>query len=302
MIGLTGLMKFRLSFVLLLAFLVLAIIPAGSSSYRDVFIILMDMLHFPAAALLVFFLTHIIRFYLNREPLIIPFILVIICVFLLEWIQPWFGRTQDWVDVYFGLLGAVFGGLLFLIERKRLLIYRILKYLVFFIYFLYCLTQLYHLSMLFKNEAVIADFESPLELSLWRNLNHIKEPRLVLLNSVADHNSKLVKGLVLDFQWSGLTYQNSIGVDASGYNALELDYFSNNQQSIKLRLRFDDTNETIYRIKSQMVDSGWNHVVFRFDMNQDFDFKNLVKIAVFAESRNIKDYYLVDNIQFTTFQ
>jgi len=299
-------MKRKLSFMapILAVLFLLAMVPIQESRYQDILNLIMDVLHFPSAVLLTIFLVLLFQLLFQSQTIFPALTTALLLLVIIELVQPIFGRTSDVSDFILGGFGVVYGVVWSFQRSRRRARNGVIKFIILLLFILYSILQMYIASLYFNNKPRGFNFEQPFALSQWRNLNHIQKPALKIENNVQQGEGRLVQGRPINYQWSGMTYQNSLGIDLSDIKAMTLDYFHNGDQPTKLRLRIDDSKQQTFRAESRYVRFGWNQVVFElpFDDFTDFRSNEIIKIGLFTDSKNINDFYLVDNIYFKTNQ
>lgn len=286
--------------IILVALLLLATVPINGSRYQDLLNLFMDFLHFPSAVFLTIFSVMFFQFRFHTSNMYPALAVSSLLLVLIELFQPFVGRTSDTGDLILGLLGVLFGAIWILQLSHRRALYGVVKFLLLLLFFLYSLVQVYIASLFFHTTPEGFDFEQPFALSQWRNLNHIQSPKLSIERNVQQEGGRLVMGKPIDYQWSGMTFFNNLGIDLSHKDAMLLDYFHNGDQQTKIRLRLDDSKRNTFKADTQYVRHGWNQVVFELPFNKhgDFNADAVIKIGLFTDTEAVENFYLVDNIYF----
>jgi len=283
--------------VLKLAFfifsLVLAFIPLKGElfGYAHLSGKFFDFLHFPFFAILSVLVFGVqIHFDKNKKYRLA---ILIVFVVLVEVFQGLVGRSASLTDVLWGGLGICFG---WAWSAPKPTGYYWMAGLVS------CYTAIlgFTLHILFLAESrlpIVSKMDSIFITSLFDNMNEIKTPELQTVWS-DDHNSQVLKGSKVDFNWSGFSYKFPLYANLEEYKLLSMDYYSPIDLS-ELDIRFNSRDgRKIYKLNN--ISKGWNKLTLNINSvnNNDVDWAEITGFAVFYESKGGPDTYLVDNIIF----
>jgi len=231
---------------LLVAFSILAFLPESTFSHPEISTIALDIAHFPAFwSLQVVLHSAIKRLKIlpNKYNLYVGTSISLSITTLLELVQPYFGRSQNFNDLALGILGLSFAATQFIHRENTIQFkhYRTLQIFILLITIQVIIPKLYTLKLKFDSLPILGDFENPYDIKLWNNINHIKKPILTRLRSPEGHGEYTLLGQQLDYPWSGVSFKNNQGLNISQYTHFKLYFYAEDKQTI-LHLRLDDIN------------------------------------------------------------
>lgn len=212
---------------------------------------LMDSLHFPAAILLIYCTTYMLRRYNSRSlPIFIAFAVII----ALEIIQPFFGRSAQLRDIIHGVLGIT----VFVLWPFGKPPFRIMMLLTGFV----ISSQNLLGTLLLKTQTVLqmpSIMVKPNAFTAygWQKIN---DSRIMpILNSKGELR---LSALLLSARWQGVMWQNPWG-DLS--TSKELCFSGRASSAVNLQIRIDDVHSHNYQ-------SRFNHTVTLTNYWQEFCF------------------------------
>ncbi|MDH5301520.1 MAG: VanZ family protein [Gammaproteobacteria bacterium] len=208
------------------------------------------------------------RFHVTHAKRFVPLICVLI-IFAVEIIQPMVGRTASWVDVQFGLLGVgvwwlwqawstrVRGG-----QRAALVV---MLLVVVIVPGWSALQGVYSLVWRWQQAPILGDFESSLDLHLWRAYGRQGDQRAIAIQSAdqSRHGSYSLLLQTLPKVWSGVRYEAG-DRDWSAYQRLNFSIYLAGAQSAGIGMRIDDQRrspEYAQRVNIGLkLQPGWNDI------------------------------------------
>lgn len=180
---------------------------------------------------------------------------------LSELIQPYFGRTALWSDLFQNMIGAVIGSVFFAAHRNQIATLKLrvlqLSVVVILLFYLLPLGQvMIDDTIAWQQFPLLSGFETPFEPSRWgRGL----EP--VVVNDPVFAGTGALRVELTTSQYSGIGL-NHFPRDWSDYEAISMQVFNAAHELLSLRIRIHDVHHTHdYDDRFNtgfMLEPGWN--------------------------------------------
>ncbi|MBV1884312.1 MAG: hypothetical protein KUG82_21905 [Pseudomonadales bacterium] len=290
-------------FSLLILFSIMAVAPMTVLGHPEFTNVALDICHFPAFWCLQVILHGLLKRHpplSGKENLIIALGGSLSLAVILEYIQPYFHRTQNPEDLILGALGIAFAAtqythrmsILASVTAKGLLI------VIIVITAIVIYPKIYLLHLRSNTIPHLGNFENNFDIKLWRNVNHIKKPALKRVQHPTEAGQYLMEGYALDYRWSGISFENKEGFDISDYTQFEFDFYSE-PPPVTLHLRIDDIMGRKFYAEFDAA-SNWSHVKFdlTLEKTKQLDTTNISNVAIFYETETGPLCYKFDSFIF----
>ena len=230
----------------------------------------MDMGHFFAFGILALFCYRVLRAHLNQKNAYLAAIAFsAVLVLMIEAIQPWFGRTAAFGDIFTSYLGIItFISLLFVWHnplKKKWQKWGHIALVIFIVVSVIApaINAWYGILWRLQQGPNLGQFEHKVELQFWQ-ANEVGRNAAQIMRStdVAHDGQYSLKVMAGTTNWSGTTY-NAEHANWQPYKTLSF-YVYNPGDTLKLTVRIDDDGDTWMMSnrfnKSFHLQKGWQNI------------------------------------------
>lgn len=278
--------------------IVLLFVGGPDSQDRRLYQAFWDLGHVPLFALLTFVACRLPVFARSPVPglLVACTLLTLVAGFAIEWAQPLMGRSFEYADVLSDLLGSYIGLSLYLAMkpsltlagRSGLYVLMVLLALVSLKPMAFALADEYVMREEFP---ILADFETPFELSRWEN----NLAQLQITHEQARYGEKSMRVDFTPGEYPDITLLDFPG-NWRDFKSIRFSVFSTLPASIQMELKIYDDQHAASGYKyadrfnrELIINPGWNDIEVRMEdvweapHERRMELENIAGLSLFIE-------------------
>lgn len=291
---------------------VMALFPFPRDIYSHALRASMNAGHFFGFGILAWFIFKVLcRIGRGKYAYFVAAAATLVLVLLIEFIQPWFGRTASWHDVYLSLLGiATLLCIDYIWQAKNQ--FHWIKRISSLLGLTIALTVLYPAMIAWygviwhwQQFPQLGDFENKSELQFWRpNEVGKNASRIRISNDYAKLGEYSLQINAGKTRWSGVSYY------AENANWSEFEFLSlhiyNPEKTFYLVVRIDDNADTTYLHdrfnRSYKILPGWQHIriplseIQHSPRNRKMNMHAIRQMILFISSSQPTRTFYLDNV------
>lgn len=242
-----------------------------------------DLFHFPSF----FLLSYLLSACVTIKRLAVSLIII---AALIECIQPFIGRSADIVDFLLGIWGVAS----WYLYQSHIRISQYMANTSMVLFIITALLILYPQANGLRYQNQVGNFDLRESSSGWRNIDDSYNQPVELLQ-LGGKKQWVLKGRVLDYPWSGASYDWALPYSYDNSLTLSFNFFSE-KSGFELDIKLTAIGGDSFIVSKNIDQVGWNNIQIPLTKHSLLNSDYIKSLSIYYESDAGLDWYFLDKV------